>query len=87
MMGQAANYKTGISHLYSALEVACVPVALNSGAFWPRHKFLRPPGTIVIEVLPPIPPGIGRKEMFDLMVSKIEHASKRSAEEAIRSRP
>jgi 1-acyl-sn-glycerol-3-phosphate acyltransferase len=77
MIGQAANYKTGISHLYTALEVACVPVALNSGALWPRRKFLRPPGTIVVEVLSPISPGFGRKEMFDLMVGKIEDASER----------
>src|ERR1700720_2657290 len=77
MIGQAANYKTGISHLYTALEVACVPVALNSGALWPRRTFLRPPGTIVVEVLSPIPPGLGRKEMFDLLVGKIEAASER----------
>jgi 1-acyl-sn-glycerol-3-phosphate acyltransferase len=79
MIGQAASYKTGISHLYTALEVACVPVALNSGALWPRRKFLRPPGTIVVEVLTPIPPGLGRQEMFDLMVDKIETASERSS--------
>ena len=77
MIGQAANYKTGISHLYAALEVACVPVALNSGALWPRRKFLRPPGTIVVEVLAPIPPGLSRQKMFDLMVGNIEAASER----------
>jgi 1-acyl-sn-glycerol-3-phosphate acyltransferase len=88
VVGQAANYKTGISHLYAALNVACVPVALNSGALWPRRKFLRPPGTIVVEVLSPISPGLGRQEMFDLMVGKIEQASERlcSAEESSRSR-
>jgi 1-acyl-sn-glycerol-3-phosphate acyltransferase len=77
MLGQTANYKTGISHLYTALAVACIPVALNSGAFWPRRKFLRPPGTIVVEILTPIPAGVGRKEMFDLLVTKIESASER----------
>jgi 1-acyl-sn-glycerol-3-phosphate acyltransferase len=63
-------------------------VALNSGALWPRRKFLRPPGTIVVEVLSPIPPGRGRKEMFDLMVGKIEEASERlcGAEESNGSR-
>jgi len=88
MIGQPANYKTGISHLYTALEVACVPVALNSGALWPRRTFLRPPGTIIVEVLSPISPGFGRKEMFDLMVDKIEGASKRlcRAEESNKSR-
>ena len=77
MVGQAANYKTGISHLYTALEVACTPVALNSGALWPRRKFLRPPGIIRVEILAPIPAGLGRKEMFDLLVGKIEDASER----------
>jgi len=77
MIGQAPNYKSGIGHLYTALEVTCIPVALNSGALWPRHSFLRPPGVISLEVLAPIPPGLERKEMFDLLVSKIEDASAR----------
>jgi 1-acyl-sn-glycerol-3-phosphate acyltransferase len=77
MIGQAPNYKSGISHLYTALEVTCIPVALNSGALWPRHSFLRPPGIISLEVLAAIPPGLERKDMFDLLVSKIEDASAR----------
>jgi len=77
MIGQAPNYKSGISHLYAALEVTCIPVALNSGALWPRRSFLRPPGIISLEVLAPIPPGLERKDMFDLLVSKIEDASAR----------
>ena len=76
-VGQPASYKTGISHLYTALEVACIPVALNSGALWPRRKFLRPPGIIRVEVLAPILPGLDRKEMFDLLVAQIESASDR----------
>jgi 1-acyl-sn-glycerol-3-phosphate acyltransferase len=76
-VGQPASYKTGISHLYTDLQVACVPVALNSGVFWPRRKFLRPPGTIHVEILAPILPGLERKEMFDLLVSRIEEASNR----------
>src|SRR5258708_29627896 len=71
MIGQAANYKTGISHLYTALEVACVPVPLHSGALWPRRNFLRPRGTIVVEILAPISPGFPRKEMCDRYVGTI----------------
>jgi 1-acyl-sn-glycerol-3-phosphate acyltransferase len=76
-VGQRPSYKTGISHLYTALEVACIPVALNSGALWARHKFLRPPGVIRVEILAPIPPGIERKEMFERLVLTIETASDR----------
>jgi 1-acyl-sn-glycerol-3-phosphate acyltransferase len=81
-IGQPANYKTGISHLYTELGVPCIPVALNSGAFWPRRTFLRPPGVIIVEVLPAIPSGLGRKEMFDLLVTRIEDASLRLAAHA-----
>src|ERR1700678_4219822 len=81
MVGQAANYKTGISHLYTALEVACIPVALNSGALWPRRTFLRPPGVISVEVLPPIPPGLDRRVMFERVVSGIEGVAERLRQE------
>jgi 1-acyl-sn-glycerol-3-phosphate acyltransferase len=47
--GAPAAYKFGIAHLYTTLGVPCLPVALNSGLFWPRHSFLRRPGTIVVE--------------------------------------
>jgi 1-acyl-sn-glycerol-3-phosphate acyltransferase len=77
MVGQPANYKSGISHLYTALQVACIPVALNSGVLWARHTFLRPPGIISVQVLAPIPPGLDRKEMFDLLVGQIEQAAGR----------
>jgi 1-acyl-sn-glycerol-3-phosphate acyltransferase len=76
-VGQPANYKTGISHLYTALGVACVPAALNSGLFWPRRSFLRPPGVITVEVLPLIPPGLDRRIMFERMVSGIESTAER----------
>ena len=76
-VGQPAAYKTGISHLYAALGVACVPAALNSGRFWPRRSFLRPPGLIVVEVLPLIPPGLDRRVMFERLVAGIESAADR----------
>jgi 1-acyl-sn-glycerol-3-phosphate acyltransferase len=79
MIGQPPKYKTGISYLYEQLGVACVPVALNSGLLWPRRSFLRPPGRIVVEILPAILPGMPRKEMLDHLVEVIESASNRLA--------
>jgi 1-acyl-sn-glycerol-3-phosphate acyltransferase len=76
-VGQPANYKTGISHLYTALGVPCVPAALNSGLFWPRRSFSRPPGVITVEVLPLIPPGLERRIMFERLVSGIESTAER----------
>lgn len=74
-VGQPPHYKTGISHLYTALGIACVPAALNSGLYWPRRSFLRPPGVITVEILPPIPAGLDRKVMFERLVEGIEGAA------------
>ena len=56
--GAEPDYKPGVDALYTGLGVTCLPVALNSGVFWPRRRFLRYPGTIVVEFLEPIPPGM-----------------------------
>jgi 1-acyl-sn-glycerol-3-phosphate acyltransferase len=77
VVGGSAVYKTGVSHLYRALGAGCVPVALNSGLYWPRHRFLRPPGTIIVEILPAIPPGLHRKAMQARLIEDIEAASRR----------
>ena len=55
----------------------CLPVALNSGLFWPRRKFLRYPGTIVLEVLDPIPPGLPPAEFAARLEREIETATAR----------
>jgi len=71
-----APYQPGISALYRGLAVPVVPVALNSGLFWPRRQLLRRPGTIVLEFLEPIPPGLPRKEFDDLLKERIETATR-----------
>ncbi len=75
--GAPAAYKYGVAHLYQNLGFPCVPIALNSGLYWPRRQFIRRPGTIVVEVLDPIPPGLPREEFFRLMQGGIEEASDR----------
>jgi len=72
--GSPLAYKSGVSHLYTALQLPCVPVALNSGVLWPRRRFLRPPGVISVRILPAILPGLPRQQMFERMVHDIEEA-------------
>jgi 1-acyl-sn-glycerol-3-phosphate acyltransferase len=69
------DYKPGAAALYNALDVPCVPFGLNSGLFWPRRRFLRSPGTIVIEFLPAIPVGFPRKEFQKRLETAIETSS------------
>ena len=75
--GADPAYKFGIAHLYGSLDLPCLPVALNSGLFWPRRRFIRRPGTITVEFLEPIPPGLPRKAFMQELQDRIETASNR----------
>jgi 1-acyl-sn-glycerol-3-phosphate acyltransferase len=80
--GAPPDYKTGIVLLYEALGVPCVPLALNSGLFWPRRSLERRHGTIVVEFLDPIPPGLPKDEFIKRLVDAVETASARLLAEA-----
>jgi 1-acyl-sn-glycerol-3-phosphate acyltransferase len=85
--GAPPAYKSGVTHLYAAAHAPCVPVALNSGLFWPRRKFLRRPGTIVVEFLPVIPAGLPKPAFFRLLQQRIETATDRLIAEALAKDP
>lgn len=74
--GAPADYKPGVAALYAGLGVPCVPVAHNSGLYW-DGGFKRRPGTIVIEYLEPIPPGLTRHAFMAALETSLETASKR----------
>src|SRR5258705_6244920 len=74
--GDPPDYKPGVAGLYAQLDVPCVPVAHNSGLFW-AGGFFRKPGTIILEFLPPIPPGLPRRDFMGLLESRIEEARNR----------
>jgi 1-acyl-sn-glycerol-3-phosphate acyltransferase len=75
--GAPPNYKFGVAHLYSETGVACLPIALNSGLFWPRRSFRRFPGTIIVEVLAPIAPGLSKEDFAERLQQSIETATAR----------
>jgi 1-acyl-sn-glycerol-3-phosphate acyltransferase len=79
--GAEPRYKFGVAHLYAAEGVPCVPIALNSGLFWPRRSIRRIPGTVVIEILDPIPPGLEKDVFFKRVQSDIETATARLVEQ------
>lgn len=80
--GAPPDYKTGVVLLYETLQIPCVPLALNSGAFWPRRSLSLRPGTIVVEFLDPIPPGLPKAEFLKRLTQSIETASARLLAEA-----
>lgn len=77
LAGAEPRYKYGVVQLYATAGVPCVPIALNSGLFWPRRTILRHPGTVLVEVLDPIPPGLDKEVFFELLRDRIEDATAR----------
>jgi len=80
--GAPPQYKQGVAFLYRDLGVPCVPLALNSGLFWPRRAFVRHPGRLIVDILPPIPPGLPIRPFLARLVGEIEPAADRLIVEA-----
>ena len=72
-----APYQIGVYALYSATGLPVVPVALNSGSFWPRKGIWKYPGCITLEFLPEIAPGLPRAAFMATLEEQIEHATAR----------
>jgi 1-acyl-sn-glycerol-3-phosphate acyltransferase len=71
--GAAPAYKPGIAAVYGQLGRPCVPVALNSGQFW--TGFVKKQGTVVVEFLAPIAPGLKRADFMAELQARIETAT------------
>lgn len=80
--GEKGQYHPGIAALYKQLALPVVPVALNSGFFWGRRSFVKRPGTILVEFLEPIEPGLERKAFMAELERRIETATDRLIGEA-----
>ncbi|WP_025897652.1 lysophospholipid acyltransferase family protein [Sneathiella glossodoripedis] len=76
------DYQPGIAALYSKLDTPVIPVALNTGLFWPRKKFICRPGVIIIEFLPPIETGLKRAEFMAQLKQSIDENSRRLVQES-----
>ena len=70
-LGERVPFKKGAGKIYETLNMACVPVALNSGKVWPKNSFLKYNGDIIITFLQPIEPGKDRKEFMEELENKI----------------
>jgi 1-acyl-sn-glycerol-3-phosphate acyltransferase len=82
-IGAPPDYKPGVAALYVLVGVPCVPMTHNSGRFW-QGWFLRKSGTIIVEFLEPIPPGLRRHEFMAVLEARIEPALQRLLSEGVR---
>lgn len=77
--GVRKPYKSGVAGLYLELNLPVIPMAVNSGLFWPKGAFLKKPGTVTIEFLPPIQPGLSKSAFMHTLEERLEAASDRLA--------
>lgn len=74
-------YKSGVFRMAEACQIPIVPLALNSGYFWPK-KGMKKPGKVVFEFLEPLSPGLEHKEVIRTLENKIENHSLALLQEA-----
>jgi 1-acyl-sn-glycerol-3-phosphate acyltransferase len=83
--GEEPRYKHGVAYLYRQIGCPVLPVAVNSGLYWPRRGWALFPGKVIVEFLPPIPPGKDIETFYGEMVEAVEEASDRLIGEAAAS--
>ncbi len=64
-------FKKGVSRIYEELNIACQPVAINSGYIWPKKGFKNTNKTITISILKPISSGLSKEEFIKLLEKNI----------------
>lgn len=72
--GARVPYQPGIVALSAATGLPVIPVATNSGRVWGRRAFHKNPGEIIIAILPPLPPRLGREALLGELEARIEDA-------------
>lgn len=73
--GEQMTYQSGIFGIYKYAKKPVVPVALNSGVYWPKKGHLVAGGNIVFDFLKPIEAGLSKNEFMATLENKIEEAS------------
>ena len=82
-LGETRRYHPGIAALYSQTNATVIPVALNSGYFWGRRQFIKKPGVLTIQFLPPIPKNMERKAFMKELEIRIESATRKLENEVL----
>ena len=63
-----SKFKKGFSRIYNDLNIACLPVAINSGRVWPKNGKLIPNQKITVSILRIFPPGIEQ----NILINQVE---------------
>ena len=65
------TFKKGAMRIYQKLNLACQPVAINSGYVWPKEGQKNSYKTITISILTPISTGLEKENFLKILEEKI----------------
>ena len=72
-VGEKGKYKGGGTRLAVETNTPVIPIALNSGEYWPKKSFIKKPGTITVSIGKPISPeGLTHVELMQRVENWIE---------------
>ncbi|AHX07925.1 acyltransferase family protein [Ehrlichia chaffeensis str. Osceola] len=84
--GEKVTIKPGIAAMYNKLSIPVVPIAVNTGLFWPASIFpaKKRPGKAILQILAPIYPGLTKQEFTNELETRISTASNLLIKEALK---
>ena len=65
------SFKKGATRIYQELNIACQPVAINSGYVWPKKGKKISHKTITVSILKPINSGMDKENFLQILESNI----------------
>jgi len=72
-----APFKKGASRIYEKLNIACQPIAINSGYTWPKHGPKKINSTLTVSILKQIEPGQDKvlflKNLEEVVYSELDN--------------
>lgn len=66
------KYLSGAAFLYKKTNLPVIPIALNSGLFWPKKRLILTSGTVIFKIMPAIKQGLDSKEFMRILENTIE---------------
>ena len=65
------SFKKGAARIYQELNIACQPIAVNSGYVWPKKGEKNSHKSITVSILTPIKAGMDKENFLQILESKI----------------
>jgi len=79
--GELLALQPGIAALAASTHLPVIPVVTDSGRYWGRRAFRKYPGTIHLEILPPLPTDLQRPALMARLETALREGMARLAHE------